>query len=131
MRSDALPETLPGAGRGGGGGGGRGSATALPTAHLDLRLDGTRLKLYARRAGQRGREINEMSIAGPYNVTGPGNSPSRQRIFTCKPASPGEEEPCARKILTTLGRRVFPRPMTAADLTPLVGFYREGRKEGS
>jgi PAS domain-containing protein len=72
-----------------------------------------------------------MSIAGPYNVTGPGDSPSRQRIFVCKPAASAEEEPCARRILTALGRRAFRRPVTAAELTPLVAFYREGRKEGT
>jgi mono/diheme cytochrome c family protein len=129
MRSDALAETLPGAGRGGGGGG-RGGGAAAPITHLDLRLDGARLKLYDVPEGQRGREINEMSIAGPYNITGSGDSPSRQRIFICKAASPAEEDPCARKILSTLGRRAFRRPFTTADLTPLMAFYQEGRKDG-
>ena len=128
LRSDALPETLPGAGRPGGG---RGGGAAAPITHLDLRLDGARLKLYDVPEGQRGREINEMSIAGPYSVTGPGNSESRQRIFVCKPGSAGEEEPCARKILSTLGRRAFRRPFTNDDLTPLLSFYREGRKDGA
>ena len=128
MRSDALAETLPGAGRGGGGG--RGGGPAAPITHLDLRVDGARLKLYDVPEGQRGREINEMSIAGPYSVTGSGDSPSRQRIFICKASSPAEEGPCARKILSTLGRRAFRRPFTNADLTPLMAFYREGRKDG-
>jgi mono/diheme cytochrome c family protein len=128
MRSDALAETLPGAARGGGGG--RGAATGPPT-HLDLRLDGARLKLYDVPEGQRGREINEMDIAGPYNITGSGDSASRQRIFVCRPATASEEEPCAGKILSALGRRAFRRPFTATDLTPLMAFYRQGRKEGS
>jgi hypothetical protein len=130
MRSDALPETLPGGAGRGGGGGRRGGAEA-PTAHLDLRLDGVRLKLYDVPEGQRGREINEMSVAGPYKIAGAGDSPSRQRIFVCKPGSPAEEEPCARKILSALGRRAFRRPVTTADLAPLMAFYREGRSDGS
>ncbi len=80
--------------------------------------------------GQRGREINELDIAGPYKIVGPGDSPSRREIFVCRPASAAEEEPCARKILSTLGRRAFRRPFTAADLTPLMAFYKDGRKDG-
>jgi len=128
MRSDALAETLPGAGRGGGGGRG---GPAPPTAHLDLRLDGARLKLYDMPEGQRGREINELDIAGPYNVTGPGDSASRRRIFACRPSTAADEMPCARKILSTLSRQAFRRPVTAADLTPLMAFYEDGRKDGA
>ena len=131
MRSDALAETIPGVGRGGsGGGGGRGAAGSAPITHLDLRLDGARLKLYDFPEGQRGREINEMSVSGPYNIKGAGDSPSRQRIFVCKANSAAEEDPCARKILSTLGRRAFRRPFTNADLTPLMAFYQDGRKDG-
>jgi mono/diheme cytochrome c family protein len=129
MRSDALPEVIPGAGRGFGGG--RGTGAPPPTAHLDLRVDGARLKLYDVPEGQRGREIVDLSIAGPFNVTGPGNSASRERVFACRPPSPREEEPCARRILSTLGRRAFRRPVTPADVDPLMRFYREGRAEGS
>jgi cytochrome c553 len=127
MRSDALAETLPGAR---GGGFGRGGP-APPTAHLDLRLDGVRLKLYDMPEGQRGREINELDIAGPYNVTGPGDSASRRRIFACQPSTNGEEKPCARKILSELGRKAFRRPVTSADLTPLMAFYDDGRNDGT
>jgi hypothetical protein len=128
LRSDALTETLPGAGRGGGFGRG---GPAPPTAHLDLRLDGARLKLYDMPEGQRGREINELDIAGPYNVTGRGDSASRRRIFACRPAGSAEEKPCATKILTDLGRRAFRRPVTASDLAPLLAFYEDGRKDGT
>lgn len=127
LRSDALAETLPGAARGGGFGRG---GPAPPTAHLDLRLDGARLKVYDMPEGQRGREINELDIAGPYNITGPGDSASRRRIFVCRPTTAAEEKPCARKILSTLGRRAFRRPFTTADLAPLLAFYEDGRKEG-
>src|SRR6185436_11679055 len=65
----------------------------------------------------------------PYNITGPGDTESRQRILVCKPANASEEEPCARKILANLGRRAFRRPVTDADLRPLMAFYQGGRTE--
>ena len=72
--------------------------------------------------------INSVTISGPYNVTGAGDSPSRRRIFVCKPASAGEELPCARRILSTLARRAYRRPSTEADLKDLLPFYEQGRK---
>jgi hypothetical protein len=42
-----------------------------------------------------------------------------------------EEESCAKEILTTLARRAYRRPATAADLDSLMGFYREGRGLGA
>jgi hypothetical protein len=75
--------------------------------------------------------INSVTISGPYNVTGPGDSPSRRRIFTCKPSSAAEELPCARRILSTLARRAYRRPVNEADIRDLQPFYERGRKEGS
>jgi hypothetical protein len=121
MRTEALDEVIPGAG-----GGRRGGTPA--TSHLDLRLDGARLKLYNVPEGRRGREVVDMSIAGPYNIKGPGNSASRQKILICKPAA-GAEQPCARRIISSLGRRAFRRPFTESDLKPLMAFYEAGRKE--
>ena len=74
--------------------------------------------------------IDEVIIAGPLKVTGPGNSPSRQRVFTCKPATTAAEEPCARTILSNLARRAYRRPLTDHDVTVLLGQYKEGRAEG-
>ncbi|MDP9171114.1 MAG: DUF1592 domain-containing protein, partial [Acidobacteriota bacterium] len=133
-RSGAMPEILPAlpAGRNGGAGGGRGGAgTPPPATHMDFRIDGVRMKLYDVPEGQNGPNFTELSIAGPYNILGPGDSPSRQKIFVCKPASAKEEEACAARILTNLGRRAYRRPFTAADLKPLMAFYDTGRKEGS
>ena len=60
--------------------------------------------------------INSVTISGPYNVTGGGDSPSRRRIFVCPPprlrGRPNAEEPCARRILSTLARRAYRRPAT-------------------
>ena len=69
-------------------------------------------------------------VAGPYNQTGPGDTPSRRRIFVCRPAQASEETPCAARILATLARRAYRRPVTDDDLRPLLAFYQEGRKSG-
>ena len=69
-------------------------------------------------------------ITGPFNPTGPGVTPSRRRIFTCRPAAATEEAPCARKILSTLARRAYRGPVTAAELETLMTFYQQGRQAG-
>ena len=73
--------------------------------------------------------VYSISVIGPYNAQGPGNSPSRQRILLCTPANPGEEEACAKRILTTLARRAYRRPVTEADLKAPMKFYRDARTE--
>ena len=73
--------------------------------------------------------INSVTISGPYNVTGSGDSPSRRRIFVCRPASAADELPCARRILSTLARRAYRRPSTEADLKDLLPFYRTGPED--
>ena len=131
IRSGAVPEVIPqlGPARGGGGGGFGGGIPARPTANLDLRLDGARLKMYEVKEGNNGPTFSEFSIGGPYNIAGSGNSPSRQKLFVCTPANAQEELPCARKILSTLGRRAYRRPVNETDLRPLLAFYTQGRKE--
>ncbi|HEY6509130.1 MAG TPA: DUF1587 domain-containing protein, partial [Vicinamibacterales bacterium] len=71
-----------------------------------------------------------VTISGPFNVRGPGETPSRARIFSCRPtngAGVAAETLCARRILTTLARRAYRRPVTEADLTPLLTFFQTGR----
>ncbi len=75
--------------------------------------------------------VENLIVAGPYNSTGPGDTPSRREIFSCKPASAADELPCATKILTALARRAYRRPVTDADLKPVLAFYQEGRKTGN
>ena len=55
--------------------------------------------------------IYQVSITGPYNAKGHGDTPSRRRIFICQPTGPADEEACARKILATLLRRAYRRPV--------------------
>jgi len=98
-----------------------------PAAKMDLRLDGARLKLFD--VGQ--PRFASLAIAGPYEISGPGDSLSRRKIFVCRPSSAKEEVPCAHKILSTLSRRAYRRPITDADLKPLLAFYQTGRSEGS
>jgi hypothetical protein len=71
--------------------------------------------------------IYQVSINGPYDSTGPGNTPSRDRIFVCKPTKPGDEDMCAERILSTLMRRAYRRPVTNADLEKPMEFFRETR----
>ena len=104
--------------------------------------------------------IQTVAITGPFNATGVGDTPSRRAIFTCGLAGPprvagvlsgtrpanappvGQVPPvaaavskadlaCARQILSRLARRAYRRPVTDAELRPLLAFYEEGRKEGS
>jgi cytochrome c551/c552 len=139
LRESAKAEIAnPGGGRGGPGAvpppppGGRGVGPRPPMAELDLRLDGAKLKRFEvpERGPGPGPQIAGATISGPYEITGPGDTPSRARIFVCRPSTARDEEPCATKILSTLGRRAFRRPVTDADLKPLLAFYRAGRAEG-
>ena len=75
--------------------------------------------------------IDRVTIAGPFRATGPGDTPSRRRIFMCRPASSGDEVPCARQILATLGRRAYRRPVAEGDLEQLLTFYQAGRQKGT
>jgi len=103
---------------------------SLP-AEMDVRLDGVRLKRFeVPHKGNLPPQVTDLFVAGPYNATGRGETPSRARLFVCRPATAQAEEPCARKILATVSRRAFRRPVTDADIRPLMAFYHAGRREG-
>ena len=70
-----------------------------------------------------------VEVGGPINPRGLGDTPSRQRIFTCRPAQASQEDACAKQILGTLARRAYRRPVTAGDVQVLVGFYQKARAE--
>jgi hypothetical protein len=72
--------------------------------------------------------LYSVSITGPFNPAGAGDTPSRQRIFVCRPQAESDETGCARNILSGLMRRAYRRPVTSEDLQVLMGFYEEGRK---
>jgi hypothetical protein len=91
---------------------------------------------------RKGVHLRSVEIAGPYNITGPGDTPSRQRIFVCgananvsnvsnvSNGSNASNDPCARRILSTLARRAYRRPVTDVDVSPLMAFYRDGASAG-
>ena len=106
---------------------GRGSDTEIPSP-VDLRLNGTRLKRFDVMA--RTPEVSKLVIGGPYEPTGHGDTPSRRKIFGCRPARSAQEPACARTILKALAHRAFRRPVTNADLQPLYGFYEKARATG-
>lgn len=74
--------------------------------------------------------IPGVEISGPFHVTGVGDTASRRRIFICHPLTPAQQEPCARRILARLATLAFRRPVSDADLHPLMSFYELGRQAG-
>jgi hypothetical protein len=74
--------------------------------------------------------IDNVVITGPYGVSGIADTPSRQRLFVCRPTRVAEEYACAKKILSTLARRAYRRPATDNDLAALLRVYAAGRSEG-
>jgi hypothetical protein len=69
-------------------------------------------------------------IEGPYNTSGVTASASRQRLFVCTPKAAAQDTACAEKILATVARRAFRRPVSAADMEPALAMYRDERKAG-
>jgi mono/diheme cytochrome c family protein len=73
--------------------------------------------------------VVSVTITGPFNATGPGDTPTRRRLFVCRPTSADQESACADRILTTLLRRAYRRNVTADDLRRTRRFYEAGRAE--
>jgi hypothetical protein len=76
-------------------------------------------------------EVDKVTIEGPFNVTGPGDSPSRRRVLTCKPVSANDELECARTILLRTARRAYRRPVTETERERLMAFYTGERDKGA
>ena len=74
--------------------------------------------------------VSKIIVTGPFNVVGSGDSPNRQRIFTCQPSGSTDEMACAKEILSTLARRAYRGSITDADVQVLLGFYETGRQSG-
>ncbi len=73
--------------------------------------------------------IYQVSINGPYDSVSPGETPSRRRIFLRQPSTPEDEGACAEKIVSTLARRAYRRPLTRDDLEKPLQFYRRAHRE--
>ncbi len=74
--------------------------------------------------------VQSVTVTGPYDAAGAADTPSRERIFSCRPAAAADEPVCAREILSRLARRAYRRPVTDDELGVLLDFYRQGRAAG-
>ena len=75
--------------------------------------------------------VRTVEVVGPFNAIPGGDTPSRHRIFVCRPAGPAqnEESECAKKIISSFARRAYRRPVTEQDLAAPLAFYRTARQD--
>jgi Protein of unknown function (DUF1592)/Protein of unknown function (DUF1588)/Protein of unknown function (DUF1585)/Protein of unknown function (DUF1587)/Protein of unknown function (DUF1595)/Cytochrome C oxidase, cbb3-type, subunit III len=73
-------------------------------------------------------DVDRLLIAGPFDPARPDDTPSRERIFSCRPGTPAEERPCARSILSRLGRLAYRRPLDDSELDRLLAFYDDEKR---
>jgi mono/diheme cytochrome c family protein len=89
------------------------------------------LQMFAPGGGQdRLYRVQSFQLQGPFDAKGIGSTPSRDRIFICKPESAAAHEGCAKQIITSLAKRAYRRPVTAQDVNELMEYYTEGANEG-
>ncbi|MBY0494961.1 MAG: DUF1592 domain-containing protein [Cyanobacteria bacterium] len=74
--------------------------------------------------------LREFAVSGPFKVTGVSETPSRKRIFTCRPTSASEESTCAAEIIRKIATQAYRGPLSAQDVDGLTKFYAQGRKDG-
>jgi mono/diheme cytochrome c family protein len=74
-------------------------------------------------------ELDWVSVSGPFNPTGYGDTPSRRKILVCRPAAGADAVPCARRILGTLARRAYRRPVTEKEMETLLTYFQRGQNE--
>jgi mono/diheme cytochrome c family protein len=75
--------------------------------------------------------VGSVQIGGPYKPAGTAkDTPSRRTIFICQPKAASEEQACATKIISKMARLAYRRPVSASDVSTLMAFYADGRKEG-
>jgi hypothetical protein len=75
--------------------------------------------------------LSGVEILGPYHIGGSGDTPSRRKVFVCRPTSSRDEAACARRIISTFARRAYRQPVTGDDIAPLLDFYQKGREAGT
>ena len=75
--------------------------------------------------------VESVLIGGPYDAKGSGETASRRKLFVCHPTGAKDEDACAKKILSNLARHAYRRPVTEADIQPLLSFYKDGRSKGT
>jgi hypothetical protein len=75
--------------------------------------------------------VDTVTIVGPFNAKGAGDTPSRRKIFSCRPSGAGDERACAKQIIRRLARHAFRHPVNELDLQPLLEFYDAERRQGT
>ena len=103
----------------------------IGAALVDLGRPGNVEGIYSSRNDAAG--VSGITVSGPNRVTGPGNTPSRARLFVCRPAGGADETACATKIFAQLATRAYRRPVATSDtavLTPILAAYQQGRRQG-
>ena len=100
---------------------------AVTFLHRSFAESDERTRTVALEGGQeRIQAAHALEIRGPLSVSGLGDSPSRAKIFICKPTDTPDARPCAVEIVTNLAERAFRRPVTTADVESLMAFYDTG-----
>ena len=74
--------------------------------------------------------VQSLTVGGPYGPGGPGDTPARRRLLVCTPAPGADDAACARRILSTVARRAYRRPVTPAEVNGLMEFYARGKAHG-
>jgi mono/diheme cytochrome c family protein len=104
---------------------------------LDVQVDGARVQRLSVPSVATGpnvsqsfylRDVMQISVVGPYDIKRSGDTPSRRKVFICRPSADVPEAACAEKILTNLAHHAYRRPVSAADVSPLMKIYDQGRK---
>lgn len=104
---------------------------------MNVQVDGKQVKTFAVPSYTGGygyfqqnfpRDVLQIVVKGPYDVKGAGDTPSRRKIFSCRPSKSLAEDACARQILTRIAAQAFRRPVTELDIAPLMKVYAAGRK---
>ena len=75
--------------------------------------------------------VDTVEIKGPFNISGTGNTISRERIFSCYPQTSDEERQCAERIVNDIATQAFRAPMTTLDTNTVMDFYEQGKREGN
>jgi hypothetical protein len=101
-----------------------------PTSLIETKRQPYQAHFNMHRHPRQAPAVYQVTVTGPFADRGPGDTPSRRRVFVARPNSTGEEEPCAKQILATVLRRAYRRPVGDADVERLLPFFREGRREG-
>jgi hypothetical protein len=95
-----------------------------------LQPDMVGFRAYNRRPAEITPAVTLVTITGPHKIAGIGDTPSRQKIFSCQPGPKEPEIACAKKIIASLAKQAYRRPVTDSDLESLLTLYQQGKNSG-